>query len=206
MAQLDGYTGILSFGRGRLSRMEPRLRSLLDSALAQESEPVRVAVLQHFVDDGIMQLTDAPFTIRVMLTNKHYSLTIPDDPYFNQLLLKLLDDVYAELGMADDSGGSTRGLGAAASAASAAAPAARAGTAACEAALAAAPVQRTSAGGGSSSSKEACPGTPPHKDSGGNMLGAEAIPGVAADLQAAICSERTTAAPARCVLRRRRHR
>ena len=24
VAQLDGYTGILSFGRGRLSRMEPR--------------------------------------------------------------------------------------------------------------------------------------------------------------------------------------
>ncbi|KAL4440744.1 hypothetical protein ABPG77_000453 [Micractinium sp. CCAP 211/92] len=56
VAELEGYSGILSFGHSRLSRMEPRLRRLLDSALAQESEAVHVAVLQYFIDKDILLL------------------------------------------------------------------------------------------------------------------------------------------------------
>lgn len=51
----------------RFSCCHAGLRQLLDSALAQESEAVRVAVLQHFVDKNIMDLVLAPRTIREAL-------------------------------------------------------------------------------------------------------------------------------------------
>ncbi len=51
----------------RFSCCHAGLRQLLDSALAQESEAVRVAVLQHFVDKNIMGLVLAPRTIRETL-------------------------------------------------------------------------------------------------------------------------------------------
>ncbi|KAL4443055.1 hypothetical protein ABPG77_008546 [Micractinium sp. CCAP 211/92] len=90
--------------------MEPRLRRVLDSVLAQESEDVRVAVLQHFVDKGIMELILVPGTIERVLTDKYYSFTIPDDPRMHELLLQLLVAVQVELRELDDSSYSAHGF------------------------------------------------------------------------------------------------
>lgn len=54
------------------------LRRVLDSVLAQESEDVRVAVLQHFVDKGITKLASAPGTI---------GEAMPAHPSFRSLIL-----------------------------------------------------------------------------------------------------------------------
>lgn len=85
-----------------------------------------------------------PLCAEKVLTIKHYSLTIPDDPHMHQLLLRLLAAVRAELQQPDG------GLG----------DACRPGTATAdagsvEAARATAQVQHSCRGGGASTSEVA---------------------------------------------------
>ncbi|KAL4441025.1 hypothetical protein ABPG77_010456 [Micractinium sp. CCAP 211/92] len=77
--------------------MDPKLRQLVDAVFAQESEWVRVAVLQHLLDNCGSHLTWAPRSLELALTGEVPSMTIPDDPRLHQLLLQLHAQVHAEL-------------------------------------------------------------------------------------------------------------
>ncbi len=86
-----------------------------------------------------------------MFTDKHYSLTIPDDPHMHQLLLLLLAKMLSELKLVDKySGDSTRGPGKAAADVHGTVQAARA----------AAQEQSSCRGGGDSTAEEPGPGDP----------------------------------------------
>ncbi|KAL4440743.1 hypothetical protein ABPG77_000452 [Micractinium sp. CCAP 211/92] len=127
-----------------------------------------------------------------VLTIKHYSLTIPDDPHMRQLLLRLLAAVRAELQQPDDDSGDACRPGTAA---------AYAGSA--EAARAVAQVQHNGRGGGASTSEVAGTGSPPGQAVGDEKDNAAPIAGAAADSQATGCISNVAAAATPCGLRRR---
>ncbi len=89
------------------------------------------------------------FCAEKVLTIKHYSVTIPDDPHMHQLLLRLLAAVRAELQQPDGGSGDACRPGTAT---------ADAGSA--EAAQAASQVQHSCRGSGASVSEAAGPGAP----------------------------------------------
>ncbi|KAL4433446.1 hypothetical protein ABPG77_010299 [Micractinium sp. CCAP 211/92] len=98
IAQLEQYSGISPWVPTPLSRMDPKLRQLVEAVFAQESEWVRVAVLQHLLDScSGSKLVCAPRSIEVALTGEMPSRTIPDDPRLHQLLRQLHAEVHAEL-------------------------------------------------------------------------------------------------------------
>ncbi|KAL4421757.1 hypothetical protein ABPG77_009740 [Micractinium sp. CCAP 211/92] len=96
IAQLEQYSGILP-APSLLRDMDPKLRQLVEVVFAQESEWVRVAVLQHFLDTCGKELIAAPYRIEVLLAGERPSRTIPDDPRLHQLLRRLYAEVHAEL-------------------------------------------------------------------------------------------------------------
>ncbi|KAL4433444.1 hypothetical protein ABPG77_010297 [Micractinium sp. CCAP 211/92] len=97
IAQLEQYSGISLWEPTPLKDVDPKLRQLVETVFAQESECVLVAVLQHLLDTCCEELDDALDSIEEALTGKFPSRTIPDDPRLHQLLRQLHAEVHAEL-------------------------------------------------------------------------------------------------------------
>ncbi|KAL4433447.1 hypothetical protein ABPG77_010300 [Micractinium sp. CCAP 211/92] len=97
IAQLAQYSGFSPWVPTLLKDMDPKLRQLVEAVFAQESEWVRVAVLQHLLDNCGLKLVCAPRSIELALTGEAPSRTIPDDPRLHQLLRQLHAEVHAEL-------------------------------------------------------------------------------------------------------------
>ncbi|KAL4423511.1 hypothetical protein ABPG77_003644 [Micractinium sp. CCAP 211/92] len=95
MAQLEQYENM--FSGAMLRNMDPKLRQLVETVFAQESERVRAAVLQHLLDHSSSKLIAAPTCLELVLTDEAPSKTIPDDPRLHQLLRQLYGEVLAEL-------------------------------------------------------------------------------------------------------------